>query len=84
MQLRTALALAEREMSTRPWANGDQFSIADCAAGPPLFFLNRMKPLAGEFPQLSAYLDRLTRRPAYSRALAEAEPYLHMFPGGTP
>jgi glutathione S-transferase len=80
-QLRTALGIVEREMSTQPWANGDEFSIADCAAAPPLFFINRMTPLAGGYPNLSAYLDRLTRRPAYARTLAQAQPFLHMFPG---
>jgi glutathione S-transferase len=55
--------------------------MADCAAAPPLFFINRMTPLADEFPHVSAYLDRLMKRPSYARALAEAQPYLAMFPG---
>lgn len=80
-QMRTALALAEGEMATKRWAVGDHFSMADCAAGPPLFFTNLMMPLADEFPHVSAYLDRLTRRPSYARALAEARPYLSLFPG---
>jgi len=80
-QMRTALTIANTEMATKRWAVGDHFSMADCAAGPPLFFTNRMMPLAAEFPHMSAYLDRLTKRPAYARALAEAQPYLAMFPG---
>jgi glutathione S-transferase len=80
-QMRTALRIADSEMATRRWAIGDHFSMADCAAGPPLFFTNRMMPLADEFPHVSAYLDRLTKRPSYARALAEAQPYLAMFPG---
>jgi glutathione S-transferase len=80
-QMRTALRIADSEMATRRWAIGDHFSLADCAAGPPLFFTNRMLPLADEFPHVSAYLDRLMKRPSYARALAEAQPYLHMFPG---
>jgi glutathione S-transferase len=80
-EMRTALALAEGEMATKRWAVGDHFSMADCAAGPPLFFTNLMMPLADEFPHVSAYLDRLTRRPSYARALAEAQPYLSLFPG---
>jgi glutathione S-transferase len=79
--MRTALALADGEMATKRWAVGDHFSMADCAAGPPLFFTNRMMPLADEFPHVSAYLDRLTKRPSYARALAEAQPYMAMFPG---
>jgi len=80
-RLRTALGIAEAEMATRRWACGDLFSMADCAAAPPLFFINKMMPLAAEFPHLSAYLERLTKRPSYARVLVEAEPYLAMFPG---
>jgi glutathione S-transferase len=80
-QMRTALRIADGEMATRCWAIGDHFSMADCAAGPPLFFTNLMMPLAAEFPHVSAYLDRLVKRPSYARALAEAQPYLSMFPG---
>jgi glutathione S-transferase len=80
-QMRTALRIADSEMATRRWAIGEHFTMADCSAGPPLFFTNRMMPLAKEFPHVSAYLDRLTKRPSYARALAEAQPYLHMFPG---
>ncbi|HET9388359.1 MAG TPA: glutathione S-transferase family protein, partial [Steroidobacteraceae bacterium] len=80
-QLRVALGIAETRLATKPWAAGDRFSMADCAAGPPLFFTNLMMPLAKEYPRLSAYLDKLTRRPSYARVLAEAEPYLELFPG---
>jgi glutathione S-transferase len=80
-RMQTALRIAEGEMISRAWAAGDRFSMADCAAAPPLFFINKMMPLAAEFPHLSAYLDRLMMRPSYARALAEAQPYLAMFPG---
>ena len=80
-QMRTALRIADNEMATRRWAIGDHFSMADCAAGPPLFFTNLMMPLADEFPHVSAYLDRLKKRPSLARVLAEAQPYLSMFPG---
>jgi glutathione S-transferase len=68
-------------MASRQWAIGEYFSMADCAAAPPLFFINIMTPLAQEFPHLAAYLDRMRGRPSYARALAEAQPYLSMFPG---
>ncbi len=80
-RLRTALEIVERDMATKPWAAGGAFSMADCAAAPPLFFVNKMSPLANSYPHLSAYLGRLVERPSYARALAEAEPYLSMFPG---
>jgi glutathione S-transferase len=80
-RLRTALRVAESEMAHRRWAAGEQFTMADCAAAPALYYINRMAPLTEEFPCVSAYLDRLTSRPSYARALAEAEPYLARFPG---
>jgi glutathione S-transferase len=80
-EIRTALEIANTQLASRGWAAGDQFSMADCAAGPPLFFTNIMLPLANEYPHVSAYLDRLLKRPSYARALTEAQPYLSMFPG---
>jgi glutathione S-transferase len=55
--------------------------MADCSAAAPLFFINKMTPLAEEFPHVSAHLERLMKRPSYARALAEAQPYMHFFPG---
>ncbi len=77
----TALRVVESEMADKRWAAGDHFSMADCAAAPPLFFISLMMPLAKEFPNVNAYLGRLMERPSYARALAEAQPYLAMFPG---
>jgi glutathione S-transferase len=78
--MHTALAIVEREMAGREWAAGD-FSLADCAAAPALFYINEaIDPLAGRYPALTAYLARLMKRPSYARALAEAQPYLHMLP----
>jgi glutathione S-transferase len=80
-RMRTALRIAEHEMTAQRWACGEQFSMADCAAAAPLFFVNRIMRLADEFPHVGAYLDRLTKRPSYARVLAEAQPYMAMFPG---
>jgi glutathione S-transferase len=80
-RLRTALRIADGELATRQWAIGELFSMADCAAAAPLFFTNKMMPLAEEFPHASAYLERLMNRPSYARALVEAQPYMSFFPG---
>jgi len=77
-RLAIALGIAEEQMATRRWACGDVFSMADCAAGPPLFFINKMMPLS---KHLKNYLERLTQRPSYARALREAEPFMQYFPG---
>ena len=79
--LHIALGIAEKTMTGRTWAAGDAFSMADCAAAPPLFYCDMVvDPFAGRYPNLLAYLARLKQRPSYARALKEAEPFLHMVP----
>ena len=77
-RLQIALEMAEAQMATREWACGDVFTMADCAAGPPLFFINKMMLLP---KHLKSYLERLQKRPSYTRVLEEAEPYMQYFPG---
>ena len=50
--------LIDAEMAGRTWAAGDAFTLADCAAAPPLFFANKLVPF-GERHNLSAYFRRL-------------------------
>jgi glutathione S-transferase len=79
--LQTALGIVEKEMATRAWATGEAFSMADCAAAPTLFYVNMaVAPLDGAYPNLAAYLGRLTTRPSYARALEEAKPFLKYVP----
>jgi len=82
-RMRAAYDIVERDMATRRWAAGDDFSMADCAAAPVLFYAGRVLPYADSHPHLSAYLERLKARPSYARVLKEAEPYFHMFPQET-
>ncbi|HEX6376568.1 MAG TPA: glutathione S-transferase family protein [Allosphingosinicella sp.] len=63
----------------RSWAAGDAFSLADCGAGPALFYANIVQPIAGR-PRVEAYYARLLARPAFARAVDEARPYRHFFP----
>ncbi|MBL8583649.1 MAG: glutathione S-transferase family protein [Rhizobiaceae bacterium] len=79
-QLRAAYAVIDRQLSTGPWAAGEDFTMADCAAEPGLFYANTVEPIGVEFPHAAAYLDRLMRRPAVTRVLKEAAPYFRYFP----
>jgi glutathione S-transferase len=79
-RMRAAYDIAEWEMASRRWAAGDDFSMADCAAAPALFYAAKVLPYADSHPHLAAYLERLKARPSYARVLKEAEPYFHMFP----
>jgi glutathione S-transferase len=78
----TALGMVEQQMAARHWAMGDAFTIADCSAAPPLFYLDKIAPLGSRYPNAAAYLDRLKQRPSYARVLQEAEPYMQFFPKG--
>jgi glutathione S-transferase len=57
----------------------DDFTLADCAAAPALFYADQVVPI--EAPRTRAYLDRLLARPSMIRVRREAEPYWHLFPG---
>jgi glutathione S-transferase len=78
-QMTTALGMLEGNETTK-WAMGDDFTLADCAAAPALFYANKVMPLAGRFDKADAYLERLKARPSVARVLKEAEPYFGMFP----
>jgi glutathione S-transferase len=80
-QLRTSYGLIDEKMAAKTWAMGDAFSLADCAAGPPLFFANKLMPFGDSHRNLAGYFERLTWRPSFARSLAEAEPYMKFFPG---
>jgi glutathione S-transferase len=78
---RAALDILESDMEHRMWAMGDEFSMADCAAAPALFYGDRFYgPFRDTHPNTRAYLDRLMARPSYARALGEAQPYMHLLP----
>lgn len=72
--------MIESEMATRKWAMGGEFTLADCAAAPSLFFANEVMSFGDDHPNVAAYLERLKARPSYVRVLKEAEPYFAMFP----
>lgn len=78
--LRVAYGLFEKRLAGRKWAIGEEFSIADCAAAPSLFFAAAVEPFAKGHPVLSAYFERLLQRPSVKRAFAEARRYLNLFP----
>lgn len=55
------------------------FTMADCAASPALYYADKLVPI--EHSRTRAYLDRLVARPSMQRVLREAQPYWHLFPG---
>jgi glutathione S-transferase len=74
----------DEKMKDRPWAAGDAFSLADCAAAPALFYADWTHPIDSAFTHLKAYRARLLARPSFARAVDEARPYRAYFPLGAP
>ena len=66
-------------MIAGPWAIGEAFTLADCAALPALYYADYAVSLAG-WPALAAYLERLKARPSVARVLREAQPFFQYFP----
>ncbi len=81
--LETAYAWLDQRMATREWAAGD-FSMADCAAAPFLFYADWTHPIPEQFAHTRAYRQRLLARPSVKRAVDEARPYRAYFPLGAP
>jgi glutathione S-transferase len=79
-RLQTAYGMIEQDMATKSWAMGDAFSMADCAAAPSLFYANLVMPFGDTHRNVARYFGRLMERPAFARAVKEAQPYFHMFP----
>jgi glutathione S-transferase len=71
-------------MAARNWAYGDDFSLADCAAAPALFYADWVHGVSDEFPHVRAYRRRLLARPSVARSVDEARPFRQFFPPGAP
>jgi glutathione S-transferase len=78
--LDAAYAMVDQRMATRTWIVGDDFSMADCSAMPPLFYADAVHPYRARFPSLAAYFERLAGRPCAQRVIREAQPWFQYFP----
>lgn len=83
-RLDIAYARLDAELAGRRWACGDDFTMADCAAAPALFYADWVRPIDGALVHLRGYRARLLARPSVARAVDEARPYRGLFPPGAP
>lgn len=83
-KLERAYAWLNTELVGREWAAGDQFTLADCAAAPSLFYADWTHPIPESYRVLRAYRARLLARTSVARAVDEARPYRPLFPLGAP
>ena len=78
--LTAAYGMLDRQLASRMWATGDEFSMADCAACPALFYADTLVPFADDYPHLNAYFERLITRPSFQRVIDEARPWFSIYP----
>lgn len=85
-KLELAYSWLETHLTGRggPWVAGDNFTLADCAAAPSLFYADWTHPISASFPQVRAYRARLLARPSFARAVDGGRPFRHYFPLGAP
>ena len=77
-------AWLDGELAGRDWACGADFTLADCAAAPALFYADWAHPIGDKHAVLRAYRARLIARPSVKRCIDEARPYRAYFPLGAP
>lgn len=82
--LDVAYGWLEQRLDGRVWAAGDDFSLADCAAAPSLFYADWVHQISDACPRLRAYRTRLLARPSFARAVEEGRKYRSYFPLGAP
>jgi len=83
-KLEAAYGWCEGELAGRSWAAGADFTLADCAAAPSLFYADWTHPISERYPLLRAYRARLLARPSFARAVEGGRPFRSLFPLGAP
>ncbi len=83
-KLELAYAWLEGQLAGKTWAAGADFTLADCAAAPSLFYADWTHRISEAFPRLRAYRARLLARPSFARAVEEARYFRPNFPLGAP
>jgi glutathione S-transferase len=83
-KLERAYAWLEGQLAGRTWAAGADFTLADCAAAPSLFYADWTHRISEAFPVLRAYRARLLARQSFARAVEDARPFRSYFPLGAP
>lgn len=83
-RLEGAYAWLDGHLADKVWAAGDDFTMADCAAAPSLFYADWTYQIPERYPALRAYRSRLLAHPSFARAVDEAREFRHYFPLGAP
>jgi len=71
--LRISFEQMNQRLEKQDWLCGNQFTMADCAAIPPLFYCQQVAPFS-DYPHVQRYFERARQRPSYARVSAEFLP----------
>ncbi len=74
-QLGTMYRMVDDQLARFPYLAGMEFSMADCAAIPALYYSSQFASLKG-FPRLAAYFDSLMLRASVMRVIDDAAPHV--------
>jgi len=72
-QLRITYAHFDKRLAKQDWLCGNEFTMADCAAIPALFYAPQVAPFS-DHANIVRYAARARQRPSYTRVLAEFVP----------
>lgn len=78
--LEKAYGWLDAQLPDDGWATGPDFTLADCAAAPALFYADWVHPIDPRHARVRAYRARLLARPSVARCVEEARPYRAFFP----
>ncbi|MEQ9506357.1 MAG: glutathione S-transferase family protein [Hyphomonas sp.] len=83
-RLETAYAWLDKALAGKTWAAGEDYTLADLAASPSLFYADWVHQIPEQYETLRAYRARLLARPSFARAVDEARYFRPFFPLGAP
>jgi glutathione S-transferase len=83
-RLDTAYAWLDTALAGKTWATGEDYTLADLAASPSLFYADWVHQIPEQYETLRAYRARLLARPSFARAVDEARYFRPFFPLGAP
>lgn len=78
----TIYGLLNEQLSTRKFLAGDTFTMADCAAIPPLYYARNFAEFS-IFEHIGAYWERVQNQASWQRVHKEAAPYIEKVLGDT-
>lgn len=78
--LASAYGMLDQQLAQHAWIAGADFSLADCAAAPALFYASTLVPMGADQQRLLDYFERLLERPSFKQVLEEARPWFAFYP----